>query len=114
MPSSIPRIRSFLIFSATGLVADLALAGQAQSARAATATITSAYREDHTPIWEGEKSREDYPLRVSIKPGVVLEEEEWLDARELGPTLEYVRKWPPESWPLAFQGNMHRVRVQNC
>ena len=74
---------------------------------AATATITSAYREDHTPIWEGEKPREDYPLRVSIKPEVVLEEEEWLDARELGPTLEYVRKWPPESWPLAFQGNMH-------
>jgi len=73
---------------------------------AATATVASTYREDHTPIWKGPPP-EDYPLRVNIRPEVVLEEGDWVDARELGPTLEYVRKWPPESWPLAFQGNMH-------
>jgi hypothetical protein len=21
--------------------------------------------------------------------------------------MEYVRRWPPEYWPLAFQGNLH-------
>ena len=39
----------------------------------------------------------------------MLLEADWLDARELGPTLEYVRKWAPEHWPLAFHGNMHTL-----
>ena len=74
---------------------------------AATATVTSGYREDHTPIWVSRKQGEDYPLRIDIRPEVALQQEQWLDARQLGPTLEYVRKWPPELWPLAFQEELH-------
>jgi hypothetical protein len=33
----------------------------------------------------------------------------WLDARQIGPTLEYVKKWAPEDWPLAFIGMLHII-----
>ena len=39
----------------------------------ATATATSGYFEDSTPIWEKE-GKADWPYRVKIKPEVVLEE----------------------------------------
>ena len=72
-----------------------------------TATITSPYFEDHLPIWAGKKAGEDYPFRVEISPDVILGAEEYLDARDVVPHLEYVRKWPIEHWHLAFQGNVH-------
>jgi hypothetical protein len=76
---------------------------------AAGATITSTFFNDHTPLWVSAKEGEDYPFRVHIRPDVVLEEAQFLDAREIGPRMEYVRKWPPEHWPLAFQGNLHLI-----
>jgi len=39
----------------------------------------------------------------------VLEEEEFLDARQIGPRLDYVKKWVPEMWPLAFLGELHLI-----
>ena len=72
-----------------------------------TATITSEYFEDHRPIWSSKKKGEDYPFRVEIKPDIVLDPEQFLDARDMVPHLEYVRRWPAEHWHLAFQGNVH-------
>ena len=74
---------------------------------AGTATITSEYREEHNVIWNSVKAEEDYPFRVDIKPEVTLKDEQWVDAKQLAPTLEYVRKWPPEIWTLAFQEEMN-------
>ena len=32
----------------------------------------------------------------------------FIDARQLAPRLDYVRKWPPENWHIAFaQSNLH-------
>ncbi|MBF8266669.1 MAG: hypothetical protein HW388_177 [Dehalococcoidia bacterium] len=73
----------------------------------ATVTVTSKGFEDHRPLWKDEGQADDYPWRVSIRPEVVLEEEQFLDARQIGPRMEYVRRWPPEQWPLAFLGNLH-------
>ena len=73
---------------------------------AATATATSAYVEDNTPIWQKE-GRAGWPYRVRIKPELVLEEAQYIDANVLAPRLEYVRRWPPENWYMAFQGNLH-------
>ena len=73
----------------------------------ATATVTSKCVEDHEPIWKSEGKADDFPWRVSVKADVALEDEQFLDAREIGPRMEYVRRWPPEYWPLAFQGNLH-------
>ena len=72
----------------------------------ATATATSGYYEDATPIWQHE-GKADWPYRVKIKPEVVLEESQYIDANLLAPRLDYVKRWPPENWYMAFQGNLH-------
>ena len=30
-----------------------------------------------------------------------------MDAKAIVPHLEYVKRWPPQHWHLAFQGNVH-------
>ena len=75
----------------------------------AAATVKSTYFEDHTVIWSSSDPEETYPWRVRTHPDVVLQEEEFIDARQVAPRLEYVRKWTPESWPLAFQGPLHLI-----
>lgn len=76
---------------------------------AATATVTSPVFEDHTPIWRSARREEDYPWRVHIRADRVLDERELIAARDVAFRLEYVRKWPPEHWTLAFQGNLHQL-----
>ena len=75
----------------------------------ATATMTSKYFEDHEHIWTSTRPSEDFPHRAYTKPDVVLDEEDYIDARIIAPRMEYVRRWPPESWPLAFIGNLHLI-----
>lgn len=76
---------------------------------AATVTVTSSMYEDHTPIWRTARREEDYPWRVRIKSEIVLDEADWVPAKELAYRLDYVRKWPPEHWTLAFQGHIHAL-----
>ena len=76
---------------------------------AATATVTSAIYEDHTPLWRSARREEDYPWRIHIRPDLVPEEADWVPAKALAYRLEYVRKWPPENWTLAFQGHLHQL-----
>ena len=73
----------------------------------ATATVTSKCTEDHSPIWKSNGKPEDFPWRIDIKPEAILNEEEFLDGHQIGPRMEHVKKWPPEYWPLALQGNLH-------
>lgn len=76
---------------------------------AAIATVTSEHFEDHTRIWRGHREAEDFPHRVKVKPDVVLKSSSFIDATEIGPTLEYVKKWPAERWELAFFGMLHII-----
>ena len=73
------------------------------------AEVTSDYYEDHEKVFRSVKPKEDYPWRVKIKKITVLTPEQYLDVREIGPTMEYVKKWPAEHWRLAFQGNLHKI-----
>jgi hypothetical protein len=75
----------------------------------ATATVTSPMYEDHTPIWRTDRREEDYPWRVHIRLDQILEESEWVLAKYIAYRLEYVKKWPPEHWTLAFQGHLHQL-----
>ena len=75
----------------------------------ATATLASTYFEDRSPLWKAESGNEEYPHRVKLEPAVVLEEAEFLDGMEIGPRMEYVKKWVPERWPLAFVGDLHLI-----
>jgi predicted RNA-binding protein len=76
---------------------------------AATVTVASPMYEDHTPVWRSARRDEDYPWRVHIRPDVILDEVDWLPAKEIAYRLDYVRKWPPEHWTLAFQGHIHSL-----
>ncbi len=76
---------------------------------AATVTVTSEYFEDHTPIWKHHREREDFPHRVKTRPDVVLNEDLYLDGLQIGPRLEYVKKWEPERWDLALVGTLHII-----
>jgi predicted RNA-binding protein len=76
---------------------------------AGTVTVTSSMFEDHSHVWRSSRRDEDYPWRVRLRPDHVLDEGEWVPAKELAYRLDYVRKWPPEHWTLAFQGHVHQL-----
>jgi hypothetical protein len=79
---------------------------------AGTATITSEYYEDHTPIWKStnpKRAEEVYPFRFGIKPDVVLDEDQFTPAEPVAKQMTYVSKWPAGNWTLAFQGNVHKI-----
>jgi predicted RNA-binding protein len=72
--------------------------------------VTGEMYEDRTKLWPGKPSNPDpYPWRFATEPQVVLEEHEFVPAAELAGRLEHVRKWPPEHWQLAFQGQLRTV-----
>lgn len=74
----------------------------------AAAAVVSTYFEEHSPLWKVPGVVEDgYPYRVRTQPTVVLERREYLDAYQIAPRLLYVKRWAPEDWPLAFQGDIH-------
>lgn len=80
----------------------------------ATATVTSAYFEDRHQVWENWERRDDpFPYRVHTRPALVLEPWEGLDAAALAPRLLYVKRWPPEQWFLALQGDIHLLSAQD-
>ena len=73
---------------------------------AATATAGSSFYESEEQIWVTE-GKSGFPYHIKIQPGVVLKDEQFIDANILAPRLEYVKRWNPEDWYLAFQGNLH-------
>ena len=80
----------------------------------ATVTVTSGYFEDRHPIWVNHERRDDpFPYRVHTQPNVVLERGEGLDAEAIAPRLLYLKRWPPEQWYLALQGDVHLLSAQD-
>jgi hypothetical protein len=66
--------------------------------------------EDRTRIWPAKKGKpEIYPWRVEAEPVLTLPEEQFVPAEELVADLEHVRRWPPEHWHLAFQGQLRTI-----
>ncbi len=83
-----------------------------RKAFAAIATITSPYFESSERIWESgnpKKATEDYPFRVHVSPDIVLTAEDAVAAEPIARVMTYAKKWPPEHWTLAFQGNVHEI-----
>ena len=73
----------------------------------AIATVTSTYFEDRTPVWNANGGGDQYPYRVKLEPALVLDEKDYIDALELAPRLEYLKRWAPERWPEAFVDTLH-------
>lgn len=80
----------------------------------ATATVTSGYFEDRHPLWINHERRDDpFPYRVHTQPNLVLEQGEGLDAGAIAPRLLYLKRWAPEQWFLALQGDVHLLSSQD-
>ena len=83
------------------------------------ARVKSEMFEDRARIWPGQNKRrpqkpppdrpEIYPWRVEAEPLLILPEDEFVPAEELATELEHVRKWPPDHWHLAFQGQLRTI-----
>ena len=73
---------------------------------AATSVVSNAL-EDKSPIWTSAHPQEVFPHRVRLKGDWVMPEGQELDAALIAPRLEYIKRWPPEMWPLALQGELH-------
>jgi hypothetical protein len=79
-----------------------------------TATVSSTFFEDHAPVWVSNDRRPDVaPWRVNLRPDMGLKPYEYLDARQIAPRMLYVKRWAPEDWPLAFQGQVHLLSSQD-
>ena len=76
---------------------------------AATATVTGASFHNNTPIWKHHTKKEKFPNRVRVDPDVIVNEEDWIDGLQIGPTMEYIKRWPPEMWDLALVGMVHII-----
>ena len=73
----------------------------------ASATIKSTCFEDDSIIWMPESRPIDFKFRVELTPEYILDETQYLDGLQIGPGLEYVKRWAPENWPLAFWDKLH-------
>jgi hypothetical protein len=77
---------------------------------AASIRVEGEMYEDREKIWPGKPGKVDpYPWRFPTSAEVVLDESDWIPAESLAGELEHVRKWPPEHWTLAFQGQIRPV-----
>lgn len=72
--------------------------------------VTGPYFESEEHIWTSSKEGEEYPFRFPVKPLFIRDKGDYVAMVDLVPALDYVKRWPPEHWTLAFQGN---VRVLN-
>src|SRR5439155_22100422 len=80
----------------------------------ATVTVASAYFEDRHPTRINPERKDDpFPYRVHTQPNLVLEDSEGLDAEAIAPRLIYLKRWPPEQWFLALQGDVHLLSAQD-
>ena len=75
----------------------------------ATASITSEFFTDESAVWNSSFQPDDHKYRVKLKPNIVLDGKLHIDAFILGPRLEYIKRWAPEDWPLAFLDRLHLI-----
>lgn len=68
---------------------------------------TGPYFESQEHIWTSSKDGEEYPFRFPVKPLYIRDKGDYVPMVDLVPLLEYPKRWPPEHWTLAFQGNVH-------
>ena len=82
---------------------------------AGSITVTGEMYEDRAKLWPGKPGKADaYPWRFPTEPEIVLDEGEWVPAETLATKLEHIRKWPPEHWKLAFQGQLRTISEQDA
>ncbi|MQF64556.1 EVE domain-containing protein [SAR202 cluster bacterium AC-409-J13_OGT_754m] len=75
---------------------------------AASTIVTSSMVEDSSPMWQPQGSSQ-LPFRVGIKPDIILAENQFIEAQHIAPRMDYIKRWTPELWHLAFQDTVHLI-----
>lgn len=80
-----------------------------QKAIAGEAVAVNKAYFDETYIWDSAKPGESYPWRFPTKLVKAREAGGFLPIEQFVGQYEYAKRWPAKNWPLAFQGNVHRL-----
>ncbi len=72
------------------------------------ATVDKSFFEDNSPIW-GKEGDSNFPYRIGIKSDQILKPTQYLEARHIAPRMDYVKRWVPERWFMAFEGSLHLI-----
>lgn len=79
-----------------------------------TIRIESNYYIKNEPYIElNDLQSNSYNYYIKTKPEVVLSDIEAIPAGNIAPRLEYLKKWSPERWPLAFFDSLHLLPQQD-
>lgn len=70
-----------------------------------SATITSSAKNIIKSRWSDDIT--DYTYGVNLNIDKQLDESSAIDATYIAPSLEYLKKWLPSHWELAFYESMH-------
>ncbi len=72
-----------------------------------TATVGSECFTDDKPLWKSKNPDELFSRRLRIR--ITAHPSVPMDARETAFLLDYVKKWPPEIWPMAFHSMLQVI-----
>jgi len=75
----------------------------------AIATITGSYYHDENKLWTDDN--EMWPSRCPSKPYIVLQEDEFVDAKKLVPDLSFIEN--KDHWGVYFQGSLRSIPEQD-
>ena len=75
------------------------------------ATITSAAKKIIKSNWSDDITNYIYGVNLNIDKQ--LDESNAIDATYIAPSLEYLKKWSPERWPLACFDSLHLLPQQD-
>ena len=79
-----------------------------------TIRIESNYYIKNEPYIElNDSQSNNYNYYIKTKPEVVLSDIKAIPADNIAPRLEYLQKWSPERWPLAFFDSLHLLPQQD-
>ena len=79
-----------------------------------TIRIESNYYIKNEPYIElNDSQSNNYNYYIKTKPEVVLSDIKAIPADNIAPRLEYLKKWSPERWPLAFFDSLHLLPQQD-
>ena len=72
----------------------------------ATGHVSRPYQDVTEDVWNDQDIM-GWRYEIGIKTEILLDPEDYIDAYQIAPRLEYVKRSAPEDWPMAFQGNLH-------
>ncbi|MEC7837680.1 MAG: EVE domain-containing protein [Chloroflexota bacterium] len=72
-----------------------------------SAVVNSKKFYDKKKIWDIDEEEVKFPYRVNLKSTKILPEKKYMSGYDIAPSLNYLKRWAPEDWYLAFLPPVH-------